>query len=38
MASFLKTLGPAKYILYDLPSELDYSTKILLNNEIDKMV
>ena len=27
-----------KYILYDLPSELDDSTKILLNNEIDKMV
>lgn len=27
-----------KYILYDLPSELDEPTKILLNIEIDKMV
>jgi hypothetical protein len=27
-----------KYILYDLPSKLDEPTKILLNNEIDKMI
>ena len=27
-----------KYILYDLPSELDEPTKILLNSEIDKMI
>jgi hypothetical protein len=37
-SAWLPTICKNKYILYDLPTILDDNIKILLNNEIDKMI
>jgi len=37
-SGWFPTICKNKYILYDLPTELDDFTKILLNNEIEKMI